>query len=158
MLSPLAFLLCLVALTALAAGLSQGARRKNSRALAALARQWQMRFLPDDRFHLAPRVAHGLPVPGAADVVVKDLIYGQDDESALRYFFTVEYTTGVLRGKRRHVAAATLTEAPAAAVGEGYSPVTLAPAHRSLVAQYEHLKQTAAAPAPVPVPAESAQT
>ena len=155
MLSPLAFLFCLIALTALAIGLSEAARRKNSRAVAALARQWQMRFLPDDRFHLAGRVAHGLPVPGAADVVIKDLIYGQSaaagasETPGLSYFFTVEYTTGVLRGKRRHVAAATLTESPSAAVGEGYSLVTLAPSHLPLVAQYEHLKQIA--------PADSAQ-
>jgi hypothetical protein len=149
MISPLTFLLSLIALTALALALSDIARRKNSRALAALARRWEMRFLPDDRFHLAPRVAQALPVPGAADVVVKDLIYTQTaasppttDATALRYFFTVEYTTGVLRAKRRHVAAATLTESPSAAIGQGYSPVTLAPAHLPLLAQYEHLKKS----------------
>jgi hypothetical protein len=149
MISPLTFLLALVGLTALAIALSEVARRRNSRAVAALARRWDMRFLTDDRFHLAPRVAQGLAVPGAADVVVKDLIYAPTpapttttNASALRYFFTVEYTTGVLRAKRRHVAAATLTESPSAAIGQGYSTVTLAPAHLPLLAQYEHLRQS----------------
>jgi hypothetical protein len=151
MLSPLALLLALLALTALAVGISELARRRQSLAVAAVAARWQMRYLADDRFELAPRVAQGLPVAGAADVAVRDLIYGEDagaggasfvgaPATSLRYFFTVEYTLGVVRGKRRHLAVGTMREERGGGVGQGYSEVSLAPSGLSVVEQYEHLK------------------
>ena len=151
MLSPIALLLALVGLTALAAGVSELARRRRSSAVAAVAARWQMRYLADDRFELAPRVAQGLPVAGAADVTLRDLIYGEDagaevasfvgaPATCMRYFFTVEYTLGVVRGKRRHLAVGTMREERCGAVGEGYSEVSLAPSGLSVVEQYEHLR------------------
>jgi hypothetical protein len=148
MFSPLTLLFALIALTALAAAASQYIRRRRATRVAALAARWQMHYAPDDRFHLGARVAHTLPVAGAADVVVKDLIYGDDRIESpattaanprLRYVFTIEYTLGVIRGKRRHVGVGTLTETRGGVIGEGYSPVTLAPSHLSLLKQYEHL-------------------
>jgi hypothetical protein len=136
-----------LALTAAAAAVSHLFHRRRSAAVAALASRWQMRYLPDDRFHLAPRIAQSLPTPGAADVLVKDLIYGDEPgpnpPANLRYVFTIEYTLGVIRGKRRHVAVGTLTESRAGAIGEGYSPVTLAPSNLPLLKQYEHLNKPA---------------
>jgi hypothetical protein len=154
MLSPLALLLALIGLTAVAAALSEMSRRRRSSAVAAVAAEWHMRYLVEDRFNLAARVAAALPIPGAADVVVRDLIYGEDrptsDElsslghsaPSLRYFFTVEYTVGVVRGKRRQVAVGTLTESRTGTVGEGYSKVTLAPAGLGVIDQYQHLKNS----------------
>jgi hypothetical protein len=80
-------------------------------------------------------------VPGAADVVVRDVAYAQD-AGAYRYLFTVEYTVGVLRGKRRQVAAATVTESRACATGQPYSAVTLADPAAPLDEQYESLHKT----------------
>ena len=153
MVSPLALLLALVALTGLAAVVSELARRRQSAAVAAVAARWQMRYLPDDRFELAGRVAQGLPVAGAADVTVRDLIYGEDwaagegvlsftgaPAAGMRYFFTVEYTVGVVRGKRRHVAVGTMREERGGAVGHGYSEVLLAPSGLPVVEQYEKLR------------------
>src|SRR5688572_19497852 len=158
MLSPLVLLFSLIGLTAVAAALSEMSRRRRSTAVAAVAADWQMRYLPEDRFNLAPRVAAALPIPGAADVVVRDLIYGEDCPAGqlsspgtpapgLRYFFTVEYTVGVVRGKSRLVGVGTLTESRTGTVGEGYSRVTLAPPALGVIDQYQHLKNSLAPPA-----------
>jgi hypothetical protein len=48
-------------------------------------------------------------VPGSADVVVCDVIYGIED-GFHRYLFSVEYTVGVIRAKRRIVRVATFRE------------------------------------------------
>jgi hypothetical protein len=94
-------------------------------------------------------VAAVFPTPGAADVVVRDVLYGQaGDGSAggLRYLFTVEYTTGVLRTKRRRSAVGTAVEAARSVEGRGTGTggsapldVALAPAELPAVAQYEWL-------------------
>src|SRR5438067_11832993 len=74
-----------------------------------VAIQWKMHYTPDDRFQLGQRIVDKLPVPGAADVHVRDVIYASEGE-AYRYFFTVEYTTGVLRRKVDHRRVCTLIE------------------------------------------------
>jgi hypothetical protein len=132
-------MLVLVTGTAAAAVAAAAARKARSARLAALALTWKMSHTAADRFRLTPKVAAQFPTPGVADVVLRDLIYGPDPATGgLRYLFTVEYTTGVVRTKRRRVAVAMLVEAAAAA------PVTLAPGGLSLFEQYEHLQRGAA--------------
>ncbi|HSI32311.1 MAG TPA: hypothetical protein VK986_01870 [Tepidisphaeraceae bacterium] len=135
MISPLVFLLLVCAVSLGAAVVAGGTRARRAARLQRLARGWQMRFSAGDRFHLSAHVARLLPVPGAADVVVRDVAYAQD-AGAYRYLFTVEYTVGVLRGKHREVAAATVTEARDCATGQPYSAVTLADAAAPLEDQY----------------------
>jgi hypothetical protein len=146
---PILLLVVLAAATAAAATVASVRRRARSAALARLAGEWSMRFAPDDRFVLAPRVAAALPTPGAADVFVKDLIYAQEPSGAYRYYFTVEYTVGVLRTKRRRVAAGTIVESSRTSSDTGaYSPVALGPVELELLEQYHWLRERAGA-APV---------
>jgi hypothetical protein len=133
--SPTVLLLGLTALT-IAAGVASALRCKaRSARLAALASSWGMRFTMEDRFRLAPRVAGGFPIAGVADVLVRDLIYRQE-EQGFRYLFTVEYTLGILRTKRRRIGAGMVVETGKA---EEFSPVSLAPQQLPLREQYEWL-------------------
>jgi hypothetical protein len=154
---PILFLGLLIAITAAAAVVASSARKARSNRLAKLAAEWSMKFAEDDRFVLGPRVAVALPVPGAADVLVRDLVYAQEAGAAYRYFFTVEYTTGVLRTKRRRVGAGTIVEAQGLAQGSAqYTSVLLAPVEMELMEQYHWLRmqQTGdpAAKSPAPSP------
>jgi hypothetical protein len=138
---PILLLVLLIAVTVAAAVASTVRRGARSARLARLAGEWSMKFARDDRFVLAPRVAAGLPAPGAADVFVKDLIYTHEAGGAFRYYFTVEYTVGVLRTKRRRVAAGTIVESSRSSRETGaYSPVTLAPPALELLEQYHWLR------------------
>jgi hypothetical protein len=100
LISPLTLLLIAMAVTVFAAIISSIERRRRQRALAQLAREWQMHYSSRDVFNLAPRLAPHLPIPGAADVRVLDLIYGSE-QGAYCYLFSAEYTSGVIRSKRR---------------------------------------------------------
>ncbi len=89
-----------------------------------------MHYAPDDRFNLAPRVAARLPLVGAADVRIVDLIYGSE-QGARRDVFCAHYTRGVVRWKRREKCVASLSESQ-----EKWSDLIIAPAALSLVEQY----------------------
>jgi hypothetical protein len=144
---PLLLLLLLVLLTAVAVLTSAMMRKAASARVAALAASWKMRFTPVDRFQLTRNIATHFPIPGAADVVIRDLVYGEDASAAgLRYFFTIEYTLGILRTKRRRVSAGTLIEAPGTDA-DRLSAITLAPAKLPLLEQYEWLRQPPTLPA-----------
>src|SRR5947209_15588011 len=97
---PLTFLAAMLMATLAAFVRHLLVRRRVARRLSRLAGQWGMHYAADDRFRLTPRVAERFSVPGASDFVVLDLIYAQERER-YRYLFTVEYTAGVLRAKRR---------------------------------------------------------
>jgi hypothetical protein len=141
MLPPILVLLLLLAITAAAFAADTFLRKRRSTRLAAMAAQWQMRFTAQDPFQLTPRIAAHFPIPGAADVVVRDLVYGQEDAAGrFRYFFTIEYTLGVLRTKRRRVAVGTLLEAGRPETNP-FSGVTLAPPELSLPDQYQWLRR-----------------
>jgi hypothetical protein len=66
--------------------------------LRACAHVWQMHFAAGDRLRLARRIVHRFPVPGAALIRVRDLIFRTDD-SRHQYLFTVDFTVGIIRGK-----------------------------------------------------------
>ena len=136
MIPPILLLIGLVALTATVYVWSAAARSRHQCVLSNCAAQWSMKFSPDDRFGLAPHVARRLPEPGPADVVVRNLVYRQAAEG-LTYLFTVEYTLGVLRRKRRIVAVGVIGES---AANGGYSEVRLAPSRLSVAERYKWLK------------------
>ncbi|HEV2293948.1 MAG TPA: hypothetical protein VGR35_08830 [Tepidisphaeraceae bacterium] len=113
--------------------------RRRRGALRRLASAWQMHYTPFDRFRLAPRVAPRLPVPGAAGVRIKDLIYGLEGDQ-LRYIFIAEYTTGTVAAQVRRESVATFAE-PRERRDDSPVDLLLAPAGLSLIEQYQHLRK-----------------
>jgi hypothetical protein len=140
---PILLLCLLLGVTAAASIADALARHARARRLSALAGRWDLRFTPEDRFGLTPRVAAEFPTPGAADVVVRDLVYGQEAGGGLRYLFTIEYTVGVLRTKRRRSAVGMAVEAASGGsttAGERHPlGLALAPATLPTIEQYEWL-------------------
>ena len=134
--SPGAFLLGLVALTVVAMMVDVLAHRRRSRRLRALATQWRMNYHASDQLRITPKVMAKLPIPGAANVRVLDLIYGSD-ATGYRYIFSVEYTVGLTGPKRRVVRVASLTEPRRAGVTlVDQLTLTLAPRGGSLLEHY----------------------
>jgi hypothetical protein len=138
---PVLLLLLLGVLTFVAYYASVWIRQVRSNRLAALAATWEMNFTPIDRFQLTGHVAARFPTPGAADIVVRDLVYGPHTVAgSLRYLFTVEYTLGILRTKRRWISAGTLVEQTGGGGDKRFSTVSLAPTNLPLIEQYEWLR------------------
>lgn len=136
---PLTFLAAVLGLT-LAAFLGHLLlRRRAARRLRCAAAEWQMHYADGDRFQITPRVVERFPVPGASDFAVFDLLYRQEND-AYRYLFTVEFTVGVVRAKRRVRRVALLSEPRDARAGEGWSELTLAPDGLPVVEQYRALR------------------
>jgi hypothetical protein len=137
-LSPGAVLVILVAMTCAAALVEKVSKSRRRSHLRELAVRWQMTYSPHDRLRVTPKITHHLPVPGAADLYVTDVIYGVQG-GQYRYVFTVEYTIGVVRGKRRQVRVATFCESRNRDCNEPVGSVVFAPEDLSLVEQYEKL-------------------
>lgn len=138
--SPVMFLM-LVGVATLAAGiLNFVLQKRRSAQVRKLAQEWQMHYTPDDRFGLAARIAQQLGVAGVAQVRVADVIYGSEGEW-YRYYFTVEYTIGVLR--RHHdvrCACMTTERKERQGVREMGSP-TVGPMELGLMEQYRRLRE-----------------
>jgi hypothetical protein len=149
-LSPALVLIVLLTLSAVATMLDRASRHRRRSALRRLAIQWQMTYSPSDQLRVADKVGVKLPVPGAADVYVTDVIYGGQGDT-YRYWFTAEYTTGAVRAKRRQVRVGTFSEPrdkKVAATGMG--DVIFAPEDLTLIEQYVKLgPQPAAIPTAV---------
>jgi hypothetical protein len=109
--------------------------------LAHLAATWRMHYSRADRFRLSDRVAERMPEPGAAQVRVSDLIYG-NEVGRYRYVFLVAYTEGVARLKVRRRRVATLCEPKDRTGPANWTPLVLAPQDLTIVEQYEHLRET----------------
>jgi hypothetical protein len=146
---PGVLLLALVALTVLAAALDVLVHSRRSRALRSLATQWQMNYHRSDQLRITPKVMATLPICGAANVRVMDLIYGSEP-GRYRYVFSVEYTVGVTGPKRRVLRVANLIEPRR----QGGTPIdqpvlTLAPRERGagLLDQYRSFAPFASNPA-----------
>jgi hypothetical protein len=133
---PILLLCFLMGVTAAASIADALARHGRARRLSALAVAWRVRFTTEDRFQLTPRVAAQFPTPGAADVVVRDVVYGQEAGGTVRYLFTIEYTVGVVRTKRRRSAVGMLVDS-ATPAAEGQ--LALAPAELPTIRRYEWL-------------------
>ena len=142
-LSPGVMLGVLAALSAMAALIDGVARRRRRRAIRKIAAGWQMTYSPRDQLRVCEKVIGRLPIPGAADLHVTDVIYGGEGE-LYRYVFTVEYTLGAVRAKRRHARAATFAEPRGRKAAGEPGPVTLAPEELPLLEQYEKLRPAGA--------------
>ena len=138
MIPPILLLCFLMGVTAAASIADALARHGRARRLSALATAWRLRFTPEDRFRLTPRVSAQFPTPGAADVVVRDLVYGQEAGGTFRYLFTIEYTVGVVRTKRRRSAVGMVVDS-ATPGGTGTQHLALAPSDLPTIRQYEWL-------------------
>ena len=101
-----------------------------------------MHFAPGDRLRLAQRIVGRFPVPGAANLSVRHLLY-RTGEGRHQYLFTVDYTVGVIRGKAGRSRVAGFSEPVSRGRrGEASPPVlTLAPADLTGPAAYEHILQ-----------------
>jgi hypothetical protein len=106
--------------------------------LKTLAAEHDMHYCSDDRFHLAPNVAQHLPCPGAADVRVRDLIYGLSDHRFL-YIFTAEYTRGAVRTKKRLKRVVAVTEPKDRSQRQQGMDMILADESQPILQQYQHL-------------------
>jgi hypothetical protein len=102
---PLAFFYLLIGTTLAAAALQRGLRARRCAALRRVARELGMQYVADDRFRLTPKIAGLLPVPGAADPRVRDVMYLTEADHR-RYLFTCEFGVGVVfaQCRRRRVA------------------------------------------------------
>ena len=138
LITPLQFLLTLLAVTAMAGVAQWMIRQRQVRRLRRLAAERKMHFSAADRFKLAARIAPLIPIPGAAAVRVADLIYGVEREH-YRYVFATEYTTGVLRTKTGVRRIATYREPRTPGGAEPSRELLFAPESLSLLGQYEHL-------------------
>src|SRR5258706_9358706 len=135
---PLSFLAIMVCATLAAFAADFAPRRGISRKLRKLAAEWHMHYAPNDRFQITPRVVDRFPVPGASDLQVTDLIYLPEPDQ-YRYLFSVEYTEGVVRTKKRVKRVATFCEPRDRACPIGWSSLVLAPVELSLEDQYRQL-------------------
>ncbi|MDQ3439251.1 MAG: hypothetical protein M3478_02745 [Planctomycetota bacterium] len=140
--SPTEFLVVVVILTVGVSVVTRAIERRRRGVLKRLASAWQMHYTPFDRFRLAPRVAPRLPVPGAAAVRVKDLIYGLEGDQ-LRYIFVAEYTTGTIAAEHRRESVVTFAE-PRERRDDLPVDLLLAPEGMGVVEQYEHLRKRVA--------------
>jgi hypothetical protein len=143
MLFPPFFLLLLVILITIGTASAYAfARRRREVMLIELAKQWKMHYSPHDVFNLAPRISSRLPTPGAADVRVRDLIYGSEPDGH-RYIFCADYTIGVLQSKCRRHFVATVLEPRDRTDTSIWSSLQFAPLDLSLLEQYRSLKKDA---------------
>ncbi len=139
-------LLCLTFGLTCGATIAQRVVEHNRRkALRRLAAAWRMNFNAGDQLRLAARVAHYLPIPGAANVTVGDVIYGIDGDF-YRYIFTAEYTVGVLGTKRRCMRVAAFAEPRDRNRPQPPDQVMLAPLELPLIEQYQRLSPSSVAP------------
>lgn len=102
-------LLIVVLILPLGALLIQRLQSKDRTALQSLAREHEMHFAGDDRFKIAGKVAELLPIPGAANVHVFDVIYGKEG-TRYHFIFSVAWVEGSVRWKRRMQRVASFSE------------------------------------------------
>ncbi|MGA2441636.1 MAG: hypothetical protein ABSH08_11800 [Tepidisphaeraceae bacterium] len=141
--TPQLYLILLLGILLVGVSAGGGSQFRCRRKLRACAGRWNMHFAPGDRLALARRIVGHFPVPGAASISVRDLLY-RTAENRHQYLFTVDYTVGVIRGKVGQSRVAGFSE-PVSRGGreEGAEPVlTLAPGELSGPAAYEHILQT----------------
>jgi len=139
-LSPAVFFFSLLCVTALVWTIHRVMRHSYKQKLRDLAAQWGMQYAQADLFNLASRVASEFPIPGVADLVIRDMIYATQGDRH-RYIFTTEYTLGVIDRHRREARAVTFCD-PRDSGGQCATPLILAPQELSLLDQYVQLGKT----------------
>jgi hypothetical protein len=139
-LSPIIYLILLLVILFGAVTTDAVVRFLRRKKLRAAARKWKMHYAPGDRLRLARRIVSQFPVPGAANISVRDLLFRTED-SRHQYLFTVDYTVGVIRGKVGRSRVAGFTEPVSR--GNRTSPttpsLTLAPPNLHGPEAYEHV-------------------
>jgi hypothetical protein len=135
---PMVLLVAASALSIIALAAWRIVEGRRRRELAALARSWQMHYSREDVFRLAARMAPHLPIPGAADVRVRDLIYCSESGQH-RYIFCAEFTVGAIRSKARRHCVVCCREPDNQ--GIVWSSLKIAPTDLPLVEQYRTLKE-----------------
>jgi len=134
---PVYLLLTIITITLIASVIEVFKKGKQNCELQRIARANGMHFSTRDQLRLTPRVAANFPIPGAAAVQVKNLIYcGQQD--CYRYVFTAEFTTGVFASKKRTRRVAAFNE-PKDRAAQQHFQINLADPDLKLVEQYESL-------------------
>lgn len=107
--SAILFLLLMFCLAGVPVVWHVGSRMRRTRRLGELAGQVGMHYSAADRFRLGARLADKLPVPGAAEIRVFDVLYRLEAEH-YRYVCSAEYTVGAMRAKRRQTCIVSITE------------------------------------------------
>ena len=134
--SPLGLLGLTIGLAVIAAIGQRISHRRRRKTLRALAAVWNMNYAQRDSLGLTSRIAGNFPIPGAADLVINDLIYSTD-RMTYRYIFTAQFTVGVVHRKRRLSRVATFTEPREG--NDSDIDLLLAPEELDLVEQYRRL-------------------
>jgi len=142
--SPALFFLGLVGVTALVWAVHRILRHGHKQRLKQLASSWGMTYAQADPFNLAARVAGDFPIPGVADLRIRDMIYATHGDRH-RYVFTAEYTMGVVDRHRREARAVTFCDPKDS--GGCASPLILGPGELALIEQYRQLAQQWGGPA-----------
>src|SRR5438045_3719783 len=137
--SPALFFFGLLGVTAAVWIIHRILRHGHKERLKQLASGWGMRYAQADPFNLASRVAGEFPIPGVADLRIRDMIYATQGDRH-RYVFTAEYTMGVVDRHRREARAVTFCD-PKEANGQCATPLILGPAELGLIEPYRHLAQ-----------------
>lgn len=134
--SPLGLLGLAIGLAVAAAIGQRVSHHRRRKAMRALAASWNMNYAQTDSLGLTARIAGNFPVPGAANLVINDLIYSTD-RSIYRYIFTAQFTVGVVHRKRRLARVASFTEPREG--NENEIDLLLAPEELTLIEQYRRL-------------------
>ena len=87
--SPAVFFLSLLCITVTVWTIHRAMRHAHKNKLRELAGQWGMQYAQADLFNLAARVAAAFPIPGVADLLIRDMIYATQGDRH-RYVFTAE--------------------------------------------------------------------
>lgn len=146
--NPWTFFFACLALPLVAIGVTWAQRLRRARRYQRLARELGLQFSRPDRFLLAPRVAGKLPVPGAAQVTVRDVAYASADTDPeggkagrrLLCVMTASFTIGAIgrRSQVRRVCAALDVEGKSLEhfrmIDGAPSPERYQEAHRGLLA------------------------
>jgi len=138
--SPEFYLILILAVLAAVVGHSALRSYLQRKQLRNLARKWNMHFAPGDRLRLAQRAARHFPIPGAASIRVRNLIF-RTEESRHQYLFTVDYTIGIIRGKVGRSSVAGFEEPVTRGAKSNLAPpvLFLAPRNLSFPAAYQHV-------------------
>ncbi len=135
---PLFHLYAIIAITLAAYAISRYERLRRQVLLRQIASEFQLNYAPNDPFQLANKIIDRFPVPGAARLVVTDVVYGTRGDH-FQYLFTANYTVGAIRVKKRLYRVAAYAEPLSGATNELRIPVTLANAKLEWIDQYREL-------------------
>src|SRR3954454_13083329 len=144
--TPFCLLVLLIAASGVAVYGDALRRRRRGRAVRRLAAEWRMNYTPTDSLQVTPKIARHFPIPGAANLEVRDLVYGIEQDR-YRYVFTAEFTAGVVRTKTRRLRVGTFSEPRNRSLRyatEEAPRVELAPEGGTIEEQYSALAPAAA--------------